>query len=82
MDIRKVVGLNARRFRSPLGLSQEEIGVRMGADRAYISAIERGMQNLTLIRLYELAEALGVRPAALLDEDYAASALAHPDGGS
>jgi len=82
MDIRVVAGLNARRYRQVLDISQEAVSVKIGADRAYISAIERGVQNLTLIRLFELAEALGVRPADLLDEDYAATALAHRDGGS
>lgn len=82
MDIRKVAGLNARRFRQKLDISQEAVGVKIGADRAYISAIERGVQNLTLIRLFELAEALEVRPAELLDEDFAASTLTHGEGSS
>lgn len=75
MDIRKVMGVNARRFRQALDLSQEAVAERMGADRAYISAIERGIQNLTLLRLRELGEALGVRAADLLDEGYAATVL-------
>lgn len=83
MDIRKVMGVNARRFRSALDLSQEAVAVRMGADRAYVSAIERGIQNLTLLRLRELAEALDVRAADLLDEGYAAGVLSHgKEGGS
>ena len=77
MDIRKVMGVNARRFRNALDLSQESVAERMGADRAYVSAIERGIQNLTLLRLRELAEALGVRAADLLDEAYAAQVLVH-----
>jgi transcriptional regulator with XRE-family HTH domain len=82
MDIRMVAALNARRFRNKLGLSQEAVGEKIGTDQAYISHIERGAQNLTLLRLLELAEALGVRAADLLDEDYAASAVAHRDGDS
>jgi transcriptional regulator with XRE-family HTH domain len=82
MDIRVVAGLNARRYRMMLDISQEAVAVKIGADRAYVSHIERGVQNLTIIRLLELAEALGVRPAQLLDEDYAASAQTHPDQGS
>ncbi|NIJ34080.1 transcriptional regulator with XRE-family HTH domain [Sphingomonas oligoaromativorans] len=77
-----VAALNTRRYRTALGLSQEAVGERIGADQQYVSVIERGGQNLTLIRLLELAEALNVRPAQLLDEDYAESAQTHRDQGS
>ena len=40
----------------------------MGADRAYISAIERGLQNVTLLWIWEIAQALSVRPADLVME--------------
>ena len=40
----------------------------MGVDRAYISAVERGGQYVTQLMLWELAQALRVRPAELLDE--------------
>ena len=69
MDIRKLFGANVRRYRVSLNISQEALGVRMGVDRAYVSAMERGIQNVTLLSLWEVAQALGVRPAALLDED-------------
>lgn len=69
MDIRKLFGANVRRYRVTLDISQEALGVRMGVDRAYVSAIERGVQNVTLLSIWEVAQALGVRPAALLAED-------------
>lgn len=68
MDIRKVFGANVRRSRIAAGLSQEAVAERMGVDRAYISAVERGIQNATLILVWETAQALKVRPAQLLDE--------------
>ena len=71
MDIRKLFGTNVRRYRVDLNISQEALGVRMGVDRAYVSAIERGVQNVTLLSMWEVAQALGVRPAALLVEDVA-----------
>jgi transcriptional regulator with XRE-family HTH domain len=40
------------------GLSQEELGLRINADQAYISRIEAGRQNPTLESLAELAQAL------------------------
>jgi transcriptional regulator with XRE-family HTH domain len=68
MDIRKVFGANARRFRQSLGLSQEAIAERMGVDRAFVSSMERGLQNATLLTVWEIARALEVRPADLLEE--------------
>lgn len=66
MDIRKVFGANVRVYRLAAGLSQEAVAVRMGVDRAYVSAIERGRQNATLLTIREVAQALGVRPADLI----------------
>ena len=68
MDIRNLLGANLRRYRLAADLSQEAVANRMGVDRAYISAIERGVQNVTLLILWEISQALGVRPADLLDE--------------
>ena len=50
-----------------------EVATRMGVDRAYISSIERGGQNATLLSLNETALALGVKPADLLAEPSADS---------
>ena len=68
MDIRKVFGANVRVYRLAAGLSQEAVAVRMGVDRAYVSAIERGLQNVTLLTILQVAESLNVRPADLLVE--------------
>lgn len=68
MDIRKVFGANARRFRLALKLSQEAVAERMGVDRAFISSMERGKQNATLLTIWEIAQALEVRPMELLEE--------------
>jgi transcriptional regulator with XRE-family HTH domain len=40
----------------------------MGVDRAFISSMERGLQNATLLTIWETAQALEVRPVDLLDE--------------
>ena len=68
MDIRETFGANVRRYRTTAGLSQEALAVQMGVDRAYISAIERGLQNATLLTLWHAAQALNVRPVDLLQE--------------
>lgn len=72
MDIREVFGANVRRYRLKAGLSQEAVAVLMGVDRAYVSGIERGRQNATLLTIWEIAQALKVRPIDLLEEPEAA----------
>jgi transcriptional regulator with XRE-family HTH domain len=69
MDIRRIFGANVRRYRLVARLSQEAVAERMGVDRAYISGIERGQQNATLLTIWHASQALGVRPVDLLDEN-------------
>jgi transcriptional regulator with XRE-family HTH domain len=68
MDIRKLFGANVRRLRIAADLSQAAVADRMGIDRAFISAIERGGQNATLFTILEVAEVLRVHPSVLLME--------------
>jgi transcriptional regulator with XRE-family HTH domain len=83
MDIRLVFGENIRRLRTQAGLSQEAVAERMGVDRAHVSSMERGQQNVTLLTLWHAAQALGVKPVDLLDEDFAAgSDVVDPEGSS
>ena len=69
MDIRRVFGANVRRYRLAARLSQEAVAELMGVDRAHVSAIERGLQNATLLTILQAAQALSVRPAELLEDD-------------
>ncbi len=68
MDVRVQVGLNVRRFRRRAGLSQEELAHRANLDRTYISGVERGVRNPTVLVLQEIAAVLDVKPAELLTE--------------
>ncbi|MEJ0094071.1 MAG: helix-turn-helix transcriptional regulator [Methylocella sp.] len=83
MDIRHLFGGNFRRFRMQAGLSQEAVAVRMGVDRAHVSSMERGQQNVTLLTMWLAAQALGVKPADLLNEDFEVGGdLAEPEDSS
>ncbi len=68
MDVRKRVGLNLKEIRQELGLSQEAFAFKAGLHRTYISGIERGVRNPTVLVLEEIASALGVPSARLLEE--------------
>jgi transcriptional regulator with XRE-family HTH domain len=69
MDMRKLVGRNAARLRAAAGLTQEQLAVRSGLSQQYLSDLERGKLNPTVVTLYELAEALGVSHVELVRPD-------------
>lgn len=60
MDMRQLVGRNARRIREAKGLTQEQLAERSGFSQQYLSDLERGLRNPTVVTLFELAQALGV----------------------
>ncbi|MBM4073826.1 MAG: helix-turn-helix transcriptional regulator [Planctomycetes bacterium] len=67
-DVRRMVGQNVRRLRTAAGLSQAQLAERLGADRAYISGLELGQRNPTIVTLWHVAKALGVRMREFFDE--------------
>ncbi len=69
MDMRKLVGRNFARLRRAQGLTQEEVEARSGFSQQYLSSLERGRRNPTIISLYELAKALGVSHVELVQPD-------------
>lgn len=66
MDLRKLVGKNVRRLRGERGLSQEALAFEADLDRTYVSGVERGIRNPTVLIIGRLAKALKVAPDVLL----------------
>ncbi len=60
MEIRRQVGQNVKRNRKERGWSQEELAFESGLHRTYISGIERGARNPTILILARLAKTLRV----------------------
>lgn len=60
MDMRQLVGRNFARLRREKGLTQEQVEARSGYSQQYLSSLERGRRNPTVITLFELSQALGV----------------------
>ncbi|PWB84424.1 MAG: XRE family transcriptional regulator [Methylocystaceae bacterium] len=73
MDMRRLVGRNVRRIRLEKRLSQEQFAERSGFTQQYLSDLERGLRNPTIVSLYELAQALGVDHVSLVAPDEEAS---------
>jgi transcriptional regulator with XRE-family HTH domain len=59
-------GQAIRDARAEAGVSQEELAHLAGIDRSYMSSIERGEQNVGLMSMHRVAEALGVPLAELV----------------
>jgi transcriptional regulator with XRE-family HTH domain len=68
MDVRRRVGLNLRKYRLDRGLSQEALAFECGLHRTYISGVERGVRNPTVLVLEQIAAALHVPASRLLDD--------------
>ncbi|WP_156680875.1 helix-turn-helix domain-containing protein [Sphingomonas profundi] len=66
MDIRQRLGRNLRRLREAKGWSQEAFAHEAGIHRTYVSDIERGARNPTILIVEKLAKPLGVASAELL----------------
>ncbi len=67
MELCALVGLNVRRHRLAAGMTQEELAFRAGMDRTYLSDIERGRRNPTLLTMQDVATPLNLRVVDLLE---------------
>ena len=62
----KKFGENMKKIRLKKGMSQGDICRALDLDRAYISNVENGKQNLTISTMEKIAKALGVKVDQLL----------------
>ena len=53
-------GINMKRIRLEKSMSQGDICRELGLDRAYISNVENGKQNLTISTMEKVAKALRI----------------------
>lgn len=69
MDIRRTLGANLKRLRAAKGWSQEEYAFEAGIHRTYVSDIERGARNPTILILEKLARPFGIDAHELIREE-------------
>jgi transcriptional regulator with XRE-family HTH domain len=60
-------GENVRARREAQSLSQEQLAERADLDRTYISGVERGVRNLSLISVVRIAKALKTSASELCE---------------
>jgi transcriptional regulator with XRE-family HTH domain len=69
MDMRKLVGRNFGRLRREKGFTQEQFAEASGYTQQYVSDLERGRRNPTVVTLFHLANALGISHVDLVQPD-------------
>jgi transcriptional regulator with XRE-family HTH domain len=56
----RAIGAVVSECRGRVGMSQEALAANCGFDRTYISRVERGILNPTVIRLWKISEVLEI----------------------
>ncbi|MGO3934217.1 helix-turn-helix domain-containing protein [Rhodopseudomonas pseudopalustris] len=69
MDMRRLVGRNFERLRKEKGFTQERFAEASGFTQQYVSGLEQGKRNPTIVTLFHLAAALGVSHVDLVQPD-------------
>lgn len=60
MAIKDEVGNRIKELRSSRGISQETLAHEAGLDRTYITSVERGKRNISIVNLEKIAIALNI----------------------
>lgn len=68
-------GKNLRSARQFRGFSQEGLARQAEIDRSYLGKVERGEVNITIERIYQLAECLQCSPKDLLPDLHPAETI-------
>ncbi len=66
-SLQETLGPALRELRTECGLSQEELGFRSEVHRTYISEIERGQKNPTLLTVERLTHAMEIKVSTLIE---------------
>ncbi len=65
----KRLGARIRALREAKGWTQERFAAEAGIDRSYAHGLERGVRNITVLKLRQIAKALGVKMSAFFPDD-------------
>lgn len=67
MTLEAAFGQVIRQLRTERGLSQEKLSFESGLDRSFISHLERGVKQPSLVTIFQLAKALQTSPAHIIE---------------
>ena len=60
MDIKILVGKRVRELRNMRGISQEELADLASLDRTYITSVECGKRNISIVNIEKITNALNI----------------------
>ena len=66
MNVAKRLGARIQKLRLERELSQEELAFEADLHRTYISHVERGSRNITVLGLCKIAKGLKIEPYEIL----------------
>lgn len=61
-------GKKVQSVRNEQNISQEKLAELSELDRTYISSVERGQRNISILNIIKIADALGVNASSLLED--------------
>lgn len=67
MNVKEALGKRIKFLRNEIGISQEELADRAEIDRTYITSVECGKRNISIVNIEKIAKALGVTLSKLFD---------------
>lgn len=69
MSRAKLLGQNIKKYREARKITQNELAEIVDLSREYIADIERGHKNISLRKLYSIADALKTKCSCLINFD-------------
>lgn len=69
MSRAKLLGQNIKKYRELKGFTQNDLAELVDLSREYIADIERGLKNISLRKLYKIADILCVKCSDLINFD-------------
>lgn len=69
MSRAKLLGQNIKKYRTMKGFTQNELAEKANLSREYIADIERGLKNISLRKLYLIADILKTKCSDLVNFD-------------
>ena len=61
----RILGQNIAKYRHKQGLSQEQLAEKVELSREYVTRVERGQKNISLKKLFAIADALNIEFSVL-----------------
>ncbi len=69
MEIKIQIGLRIKELRKKEGISQQELSFGSGLDRTYITQVENGKRNISIVNIEKMANALNLSIKELFNDE-------------